>query len=92
MSAKVPASPIVAHRPAEGFPGRDAEGRPAERSGPLPKGVFCSLCPVEGHMLMNGGRREAIKGSSWPLAAESALGAGSGAAVPLFRTKPRPGA
>lgn len=43
-------------------------------------------------MLMNGGRREAIKGSSWPLAAESALGAGSRAAVPLFRTKPRPSA
>lgn len=46
------------------------------------------LCHVEGHMLMNGGRREAIKGSSWPLAAMSALGAGSGAAVQLFLTEP----
>lgn len=41
------------------------------------------LCLVEGRMLVNGDRRESLRGSPWPVRADSALGAGSGAAVQL---------
>ena len=30
--------------------------------------ALSQIAVLEGHMLMNGGRRESIKGSSWPLA------------------------